>query len=187
LLSYLGGSRLREIEVEYHLDDTPIPGAFLQKVPSVNATETIAAIRALSPKVVVVNGTRIIARTVLEAVPAVFLNIHAGITPKYRGTHGAYWALLNGDPDHCGVTVHIVDPGIDTGPVVAQAVIAPTIKDSFTTYPHLQLAAALPLLVSSVAKALDDKLVAQPAKGETGLWYHPGAFQYLAGLFRGIK
>src|SRR4051794_28268655 len=45
LLSYLGRSRLREIAVQYRLDDTPIPEASLQKVSSVNATETIAAIR----------------------------------------------------------------------------------------------------------------------------------------------
>ena len=51
----------------------------------------------------------------LEAVPAVFLNTLAGITPSYRGVHGAYWALVQRQPDACGVTVHLVDAGIDTG------------------------------------------------------------------------
>jgi methionyl-tRNA formyltransferase len=46
--------------------------------------------------------------------------VHAGITPRYRGTHGGYWVLLNNDPGHCGVTIHLVDPGIDTGSIVAR-------------------------------------------------------------------
>lgn len=187
LLSYAAKERLREIAIEYGLNDDPIPEANLQQVLSVNAPEAIVALRAASPKVVVVNGTRIIAQKVLESVPAVFINTHAGITPKYRGAHGAYWALANGDPDRCGVTIHVVDPGIDTGAIVAQAIIAPTSRDSFVTYPYLQLAAALPLLVDAIGKVLDGKLATRGAIGDSAVWYHPGAFQYLAGRARGIK
>lgn len=187
LLSHAARERLREIATENGLDDAPIPEAQLQQVPSVNSPEAMAALRAISPKVVVVNGTRIIARRVLESVPAVFINTHAGITPRYRGAHGAYWALVNRDPDRCGVTIHIVDPGIDTGAIVAQTIVTPTTRDSFVTYPYLQLAAALPLLVDAVSNALDGKLATHDAKGESAVWYHPGAFQYLAGRVRGIR
>jgi folate-dependent phosphoribosylglycinamide formyltransferase PurN len=187
LLSYAARQRMREIATVSNLNDGDIPETQLRRVSSVNAAETIAALRAVSPKVIIVNGTRIIARKVLESVPAIFINTHAGITPKYRGAHGAYWALANADPDRCGVTIHIVDSGIDTGAIVAQALVAPTSKDSFVTYPYLQLAAALPLLVDAVGKALDNKLVTQPAEGESAVWYHPGVFQYLAGRARGIK
>jgi folate-dependent phosphoribosylglycinamide formyltransferase PurN len=187
LLSLAARDRLHEIVAENGLDDSPIPQARLQQVSSVNAPETLAALRAASPKVVIVNGTRIIARKVLESVPAVFINTHAGITPKYRGAHGGYWALLNDDPARCGVTIHLVDAGIDTGAVVAQATIAPTARDSFVTYPYLQLAAALPLLADAVGKALDGELETKVADGDSAVWYHPGALQYLAGRIRGIK
>ncbi len=187
LLSYAARERLGEIALEYGLDDSPIAEAHVQQVQSVNAPVTIAALRANSPKVVVVNGTRIIAKKVLGSVPAIFINTHAGITPKYRGAHGGYWALANGDPDRCGVTIHLVDPGIDTRAIVAQAIIAPTTQDSFVTCPYLQLAAGLPLLVDAVSKALDGRLTVQAAKGESAVWYHPGALQYLAGRARGIK
>ena len=40
-----------------------------------------------SPRVVIVNGTRIIQERVLQSVDAIFLNTHAGITPMYRGVH----------------------------------------------------------------------------------------------------
>jgi methionyl-tRNA formyltransferase len=186
-LSLAARQRLRDIIAENDLDVSPIPDAQLRQVSSVNSEETAATLRKLSPKVVIVNGTRIIARRLLESVPAVFINTHAGITPKYRGAHGGYWALLNNDPGRCGVTIHLVDPGIDTGAIVAQSTIAPTGRDSFVTYPYLQLAAALPLLVVAVDKALNNELTTRIASGDSAVWYHPGALKYLTGRIRGIR
>ena len=107
-------------------------------VDSVNDKACIAALQQLQPDLVVVNGTRIISEEVLNCIDATFINMHAGITPKYRGSHGAYWALYNKDKAHAGVTVHLVDKGIDTGAVLYQSVIDITPKDNFTTYPILQ-------------------------------------------------
>jgi hypothetical protein len=70
---------------------------------------------------------------------------------------------------------------------VAQGLIAPTARDSFVTYPSLQLAAALPLLVDSIGKALRGELSVRPAEGPSRVWYHPGLFQYLVGRTRGVK
>ncbi len=41
------------------------------------------------------------------------LNAHPGLLPRYRGVDVVAWAVLNGDP--VGVSVHLVDAGIDTG------------------------------------------------------------------------
>ena len=123
----------------------------------------------------------------LSSTHAPFINTHAGITPKYRGTHGGYWALYNSDPGRCGVTVHLVDAGIDTGDIVDQAPIKPIREDSFVTYPYLQLAAALPLLVKAVQGALAGALPSRLATGESAVWYHPGLLQYLAGRLRGVR
>jgi hypothetical protein len=71
------------------------------------------------------------------------INIHCGLTPKYRGVHGGYWALAQDDRAMCGVTIHLVSPGVDTGDILAQRTIEPTSADNFATYPHLQLAAAM--------------------------------------------
>jgi methionyl-tRNA formyltransferase len=180
VLARQGRARVREILAEHQLADTPFDPDILRRVPSVNAEATTALLRDLRPKVVVVNGTRIIARRVLECVPATFINTHAGITPLYRGVHGGYWALANGDPEHCGVTVHVVDPGIDTGAIIAQARISPTPRDTFATYTTLQLAAGIPLLIAAIRAALDDHLTQTPAPaGESRLWYHPTLGQYL--------
>lgn len=46
-------------------------------------------------------------------------NIHSGKLPEYRGGHVMMWALINGERESAA-TLHRVDAGIDTGPVVAE-------------------------------------------------------------------
>ena len=99
----------------------PPPGWPSRDIGSVNAQACRTALRELSPDVVVVYGTRIIKRETLRCVAAPFINYHAGVNPKYRGQNGAYWARSQRDPAHAGVTVHLVDEGVDTGDVLYQA------------------------------------------------------------------
>ena len=184
-----GDRRIRQILAEHGLDDAPFPDS-VTRVPSVNGEEARAALRALDPAVVVVNGTRIIGRETLRAVDVPFLNVHAGITPAYRGVHGAYWALADGRPDLAGSTVHYVDEGIDTGGIVAQSTVAITRDDNFATYPTLQLAAALPALLDAVAAALAGAPPSSRRRDDlpSRLHSHPTAWGYLwRRLRRGVR
>jgi methionyl-tRNA formyltransferase len=63
---------------------------------------------------------------------------HSGITPKHRGQAGGHWALVNGEPDHAGRTIHLADAGVDTGDVVYQARIEPDRRNTFATCFYLQ-------------------------------------------------
>lgn len=56
-------------------------------------------------------------------------NIHFSLLPKYRGVYTSAWPILNGEKES-GVTLHRIDSGIDTGPVVKQ--VAFDIESSFT-------------------------------------------------------
>jgi folate-dependent phosphoribosylglycinamide formyltransferase PurN len=173
-------SRIREIMRQAGLDDAALPGARTTDVPSINSNAAMDLLRRFQPKVVVIAGTRILSQEVLECVPARFVNLHAGITPLYRGVHGAYWALAEGRPGACGVTVHLVDAGIDTGGILAQATIAPTPRDNFATYLWLQLAAGLPLLTAAVRDACEGCVNLQPPPaGTSKLWTHPTLAGYL--------
>ena len=172
--------RRQEIISWHRLDTSEIPRSCLVEVPSVNSDVTINLLRRLAPRVVIVNGTRIIQEKVLLCIDTIFLNIHAGITPMYRGVHGGYWALASGDPANCGVTIHKIDRGIDTGAIVAQVSITPTARDTFATYPLLQIASAIPLLTEAVRDALAGTLSVIPPRSEKSqLWTHPTAWQYV--------
>ncbi len=163
------------------LDRTPIPRA--HHVPSVNDAGIAALLRDLDPDVVVVNGTRIISAATLAAIPVPVVNMHAGITPRYRGMHGGYWALAEGRPGDVGTTVHLVDPGIDTGGVLGRATFTPAADDTIATYPYLHLEAGLPVLVDVVARILagadPGELEGLPG-ADSRLRYHPTLWGYLA-------
>jgi folate-dependent phosphoribosylglycinamide formyltransferase PurN len=188
-LRLTSGRRRRAIEKEFGLDASAIDPAKIVAVTSVNSDEAIAALKASDPEIVVVNGTRIISKEVLGCVGATFVNMHAGITPLYRGVHGAYWALVKKDPQACGVTVHRVDPGIDTGGILEQGLIQPELEDNFVTYPLLQLGAGLPLLKKAIEDLRASRSQVRPAPaGTSQLWSHPTLWQYLRGRVRlGVK
>ena len=183
-------ARIAEIERQYALHATPVAGN-VHYVKSINDVAVIDLLKAIRPEIVVVFGTRIIGRSVLDAVPARFINMHAGITPGFRGSHGAYWALATGHPELAGVTIHWVDPGIDTGGIVKQARIEIGPRDNFITYSYLQLGAGLPLLLQAVEEALCGEVREEPLPGHlaagSNLYHHPTVWSYLACRLRGTR
>ena len=190
LLRISARARTGEIIRRYGMDPSPIPEGDLLRVASVNSAEARERLRALGPDLVVINGTRILSRETIGCVPARFLNMHAGITPLYRGVHGGYWALVQGRKDACGVTVHLVDTGIDTGGILAQGLIDPAPGDNFSTYPLLQLGVGLELLGKVLSPLLGGAAAdVKPAPaGTSRLWSHPTLCQYLGYRLRaGVK
>ncbi len=188
LLSRTSRKRIREIKQQYKLNDSEIDADKAIHVDSANSDDAIALLRDLQPDIVVVNGTRIISKRVLQSVPATFINMHAGITPKYRGVHGAYWALANADAENCGVTVHLVDEGIDTGSVIYQTVIKTESRDNFVTYPYLQTASGVALEKKAISDIQNGCLKLQPSGPESRLYSHPTLWAYLGSLiFKGVK
>ncbi len=188
VLRLSGRQRTREIETHARLDTSPIDGPVY--VRSVNDPAALAALLDLSPALVVVHGTRIISERILRAVDAPFVNLHMGITPRYRGVHGGYWALADGRPDLAGTTVHLVDEGIDTGAILGQATFAASRRDSIATYPALHLACGLPVLVDVARRVLDRECPppapVEPMAGaeESQLRWHPTVWGYLATRLR---
>lgn len=187
-LRHESSERIKAICDENEMYTAPVPEDRVIRVKSINSKKTRRIIEELSPAIIVVVGTRIISRKLLQAIPATFINIHCGITPLYRGAHGGYWALVEKDLKNCGVTVHHVDPGIDTGGILHQATIEPTAEDNYYTYPYLQFAAGVPLIGQAIraAQAGNLQTTAAPA-GESRMWSHPTALSYLLGRARGVK
>ncbi|CAM4206309.1 formyl transferase [Lacicoccus alkaliphilus] len=181
--------RIEAIRQEYGLDETDIPDEKKEYIGSVNSDHMRKRLGELQPDLVIINGTPIIKRHILEAVDGHFLNIHVGITPKYRGVHGGYWALYNNEGTLAGVTTHFVDTGIDTGAVLDQKMVQVTGGDNFLTYTHLQAAAALENYNDIVKSILDDDFhLMEPLTEESRIWSHPTLLQYIYGrLVRKVK
>jgi folate-dependent phosphoribosylglycinamide formyltransferase PurN len=184
LLAHASRPRIAEILRDNDLDPRWPENCERIDVPSVNSPECLAHLAQLDPRVILMLGTRIIDRATLAAIKVPLINYHAGITPKYRGIHGGYWAKAEGDLGNFGVTVHLVDPGIDTGAVLYQARLAPGPHDNYATFPYLQLAAVLPLMEQAARDALAGTLKPQTVDLPSRLWSHPTIWGYVAAGLR---
>lgn len=66
--------------------------------------------------VLIYSGGGIVRKPLIEATKFGVLNAHSGPLPFFRGMNGLEWTLLHGVCPE--VTVHLIDPGIDTGPIL---------------------------------------------------------------------
>jgi phosphoribosylglycinamide formyltransferase-1 len=72
--------------------------------------------------VILAGFMRIITPTLLKAFPHKIINIHPALLPSFPGIHGQKQALDYG-VKLSGCTVHFVDEGVDTGPIIIQSAV----------------------------------------------------------------
>ncbi len=83
----------------------------------------IAALQKAGAELIVLAGfMRIISTLFLQAFPQRIINIHPALLPAFPGLHVQQKAIDYG-VKFSGCTVHFVDAGIDTGPIIIQAVV----------------------------------------------------------------
>lgn len=186
-LHKLSAARKAEIAAEAGLSTETHPSVTRYNVASVNDAACRDIIQAANPKVIVLVGTRMVRAKTLYCVDAPVINYHAGLNPTYRGMNGGYWALAEGDVAGAGVTVHLVDEGVDTGKELYWCRFTPGPKDNFVTYPILQAAVGRDLLIGAVRDALDGVLKPQNVTLASAQWFHPTIWGYVwRGLTRGV-
>lgn len=87
------------------------------------ASETLAAIGTLAPDAICVACfPRRLPAELLRLPRLGALNVHPSLLPANRGPDPLFWTFYHGD-DMTGVTVHLMDETLDTGPVLAQEAI----------------------------------------------------------------
>jgi len=86
-------------------------------------SELVTTITGWSPDLVVCAGfMRILPANAVRALSPNLINIHPALLPLFPGAHAVREALAAG-VTQTGATVHIVDEGVDTGPVITQTVV----------------------------------------------------------------
>jgi methionyl-tRNA formyltransferase len=166
---------------QYSLDNSDFDAVNCFHVSSVNDAACEQLIRQQAPDIIIVNGTRIISKKILQCTAAIFINMHVGITPWYRGSHGGYWALYNNDIDNFGTTIHQVDAGVDTGGVLKQIFAQPTKADNFTTYPVLQVAIGIEALQTVLLQVIKGSYEIKKHTAKGNLHYQPTVWEYIKG------
>lgn len=121
--------------------------------------EELTAVQPLEAGIVVAYG-RILRPEALEMARSGFLNVHFSLLPRWRGAAPVERALMAGD-EMTGVTIMILDEGLDTGPVLtAQAIDIPPGDDAGMLTDRLARLGAR-LLVTALGGYLEGELQPQ--------------------------
>jgi phosphoribosylglycinamide formyltransferase-1 len=129
----------------------------------------VDVLRARGVEVVVLAGfMRIVTPTLLDAFPMRVVNVHPALLPAFPGVDGQRQALRYG-VRIAGCTVHLVDAGTDTGPILAQAAVPVLPGDDEAALRArilVQEHALLPMVLQWFAEGRVE--VTPPARGEEG-------------------
>ena len=94
-------------------------------VDSINGSESQALLGQLAPDLVVMASRELVRPEVLKLATIGFIGCHPGILPDFRGAYASFWAMHERRADKIGLSVYLANAGIDTGPMVAERVVAP--------------------------------------------------------------
>jgi len=89
----------------------------VRSVPSHNHASCLELLDAIAPDIISVYGTAVIREPVMRRARRAILNMHTGLSPRYRGADSVFWALYNGEPGWIGATVHGLEAALDGGPI----------------------------------------------------------------------
>ena len=130
--------------------------------PNLRGDATLAELAALKPDVIVVASYgRLLPPSVLQLPPHGCLNLHPSLLPRHRGPSPVATAILEGDKA-TGVSLMLLDEGMDTGPVVARREYAATGREAAGELTGTLFAMGADLLADSLEPWVSGELTAQP-------------------------
>lgn len=125
--------------------------------------EVVAVLAKYQPDYVVLAGyMRVLSPTFVRAFAGRIVNIHPADTHQHQGLHAYEWAFDN-HLSQTKITVHLVDEGLDTGPILAQRVVN---LEEATTLAEVQrrgLAVEHVLYAETLAALITTTILAAPA------------------------
>lgn len=157
-----GVATIAEYAEQHHIEMIP--------VVDLNGVQSVTALQRLQTDILLLGGVPIIRANVLSVPKLCTLNVHMGLLPKFRGVNVAEWSIFCNAP--VGVTVHQVDPGVDTGAILYREAIdvsgcinIETMRAKVSATQHGVLAKCTRLLA-------EKQLVPQQQKKEDGKQYY---------------
>jgi methionyl-tRNA formyltransferase len=130
-----------------------------------NSRSILRRIAKLSPSITAYTGGGILRQSFIEAVERRILNAHSGQLPEVRGMNALEWSILLNNST--GVTMHLIDEGIDTGAVLEWIPVSPQEGDSLDMLRERLVLAGAQGMIRWVSLALNQRL---ETMSNTGLW-----------------
>ena len=118
-------------------------------------------IKNLKPDLIVVIAYgKIIPQSILNIPTYGCINVHASLLPKYRGAACLNAPILNGDKE-TGITIMVMEAGLDTGPIIYQGVMDLNGDETLKTVHDTLSALGAELLVPTLNYFIDGKIKPQ--------------------------
>lgn len=130
---------------------------FKTKFPEEAQQETAARLKAAGVEVVCLAGfLRLVKRPLLEVFPERILNIHPALLPAFPGLE-SWKQALDAGVSESGCTVHYVDEGMDTGPIILQEAV-PVMPDDTAESLHARIQVVEHRLYPAAIRMVADRL-----------------------------
>lgn len=124
----------RHFQERYHSEEEFFVGNEVLKTPSIpllhptigekeeiNTPWVFDFVKKYEPDAAFVFGSSILREPLLSVLPSgKFINMHLGLSPYTRGSGTNFWPFITGELEYVGVTLLHIDPGVDTGDIIAQ-------------------------------------------------------------------
>jgi folate-dependent phosphoribosylglycinamide formyltransferase PurN len=143
------------------------------------------------PDIIAFTGGGLIRKNILELSHWGVLNCHAGLLPRFRGMDVVEWAILEGEDQapQTGITLHLMDKGVDTGPIVLTHPISLQPGDNLQSLRARFLPAMVQLMLEGLIGLRHGRLSPTPQAPSDGRQYfvmHPRLQQSAADQLRSI-
>ena len=142
-------------------------GLLLQQPRTLRSPDALAALAALAPDLIVVAAYGLILpQTVLDLPRFGCVNVHGSLLPRHRGAAPIAAAILAGDVE-AGVSIMVMDAGVDTGPVLGAAALPIAAADTTGSLTPKLARLGGELLIATLPRYLAGEVVpqSQPTDG----------------------
>lgn len=107
----------------------------------------------------------ILKKAIIERLACPILNLHISYLPFNRGAHPNFWAFYDNTPS--GVSIHLIDDGVDTGPIVYQKQVQFSASEHTFLHTYKRLVSEIEaLFIVNVDDIIHNKWQATPQEGE---------------------
>ena len=153
--------RGQQIEVSPVKQAATESGLPIQQPRTLRSADALAALTALAPDLIVVAAYGLILpQAVLDLPRFGCVNIHGSLLPRHRGAAPIAAAILAGDAE-AGVSIMLMDAGVDTGPVLGTAVLPITPDDTTGSLTAKLARLGGELLIATLPRYLAGEIVPQ--------------------------
>ena len=135
--------------------------------PSLKKDEVVAELSALDADVfVVVAYGKLIPLNVINIPEEKIVNVHPSLLPRHRGPSPMQWSIAEGD-QNTGVSIMLIDEGMDTGPLLAQESFDVDVHETYQTLEVRVHEVGAPLLIKTLKAYVAGDLTPTPQSEES--------------------